>query len=214
MIIDTNKPQKYPYNCYFIYVLKLCKGKYYVGLSHNVKKRFERHKCGEGAKWTQLYKPIKILEATKTPYNSYKNAGPMEDAKTIEMMKKYGRENVRGGIYSAVDQDIVDNLLGKQKCNKIDRVFENKDYNKKPNKKKKKPPANLRHLPFADFEICIYSVPDRIYVKHKVETIQNQILLRNRKVITVYVDYKRNKVWISKKDMNEYKDMIEDALKV
>ena len=35
-----------------LYVLELEQGKYYVGLSHNVDKRFKMHKDGEGAEFT------------------------------------------------------------------------------------------------------------------------------------------------------------------
>lgn len=38
-------------------------------------------------------------------------------------MKRYGKENVRGGIYCAVDQNIVDAQLGFKLCKEIDKAY-------------------------------------------------------------------------------------------
>ncbi len=45
-----------------IYVLQLKSGKYYVGQTNKVAKRFEEHKEGKGSAWTSTYKPVKVLE--------------------------------------------------------------------------------------------------------------------------------------------------------
>jgi predicted GIY-YIG superfamily endonuclease len=80
-----------------IYVLKLAGGKYYVGKSADVVKRFEQHKRGVGSAWTNLYKPVSILETR--PLTSIHD----ETNVTKDLMKKYGVSNVRGGAYTAVD---------------------------------------------------------------------------------------------------------------
>lgn len=118
---DPYKKRKKIYIPYYhLYVLKLEHGKYYVGISHNVKKRYETHISGLGAEWTKIHRPIRIMQDIQLAFCSYTKVKPYEDAKTIEMMKKYGRENVRGGIYCAVDQAIVDSMLGEELCNSID----------------------------------------------------------------------------------------------
>jgi predicted GIY-YIG superfamily endonuclease len=80
-----------------LYVLQLTGGKYYVGKSVDVIKRFEQHKSGSGSAWTKLYPPIKLLETrpVTSPHD--------ETNVTKDLIKKYGIDNVRGGAYAAVD---------------------------------------------------------------------------------------------------------------
>jgi len=80
-----------------LYVLKLQGGKYYVGKSVDVKQRFKQHLSGRGSAWTNMYKPVSIIETR--PINSSFD----ETNVTKEYMKKYGIENVRGGAYSMVN---------------------------------------------------------------------------------------------------------------
>lgn len=79
-----------------IYILKLREGKYYVGKSHNVQKRFEEHLEGNGSAWTKKYSPIKIEKTIP-------NASPFEEDRYVkEYMSKYGVDNVRGGSYTQI----------------------------------------------------------------------------------------------------------------
>lgn len=79
-----------------LYVLQLSSGKYYVGKTADVMKRFEQHKSGNGSAWTKLYAPVKILEVK--PITSPHD----ENNVTKDYMKKYGINNVRGGSYTQV----------------------------------------------------------------------------------------------------------------
>ena len=46
---------------YYVYIL-LCKdGSYYTGHAKDVKRRVERHKKGQGARYTRMHKPEKIV---------------------------------------------------------------------------------------------------------------------------------------------------------
>jgi len=46
---------------YYVYIL-LCKdGSYYTGYAKDVKRRVERHKKGQGARYTRMHKPEKIV---------------------------------------------------------------------------------------------------------------------------------------------------------
>jgi putative endonuclease len=46
---------------YYVYIL-LCKdGSYYTGHAKDVERRVERHKKGQGARYTRMHKPEKIV---------------------------------------------------------------------------------------------------------------------------------------------------------
>ena len=77
-----------------LYVLQLASGKYYVGKTADVAKRFEQHKTGSGSAWTKVYTPVKIVEVrpVASPHD--------ENNLTKDYMKKYGIGNVRGGSYA------------------------------------------------------------------------------------------------------------------
>jgi predicted GIY-YIG superfamily endonuclease len=84
-----------------IYVLQLKDGKYYIGKSDNVMKRYEEHLHGDGAAWTKIYKPISVIKVIE-------NTSPFEEDKiTKEYMSKYGISNVRGGSYVSVKLDNI-----------------------------------------------------------------------------------------------------------
>jgi predicted GIY-YIG superfamily endonuclease len=48
-----------------IYILQLINNKYYVGKSNDLNMRIDEHSNGNGSQWTQIYKPVKILEIIK-----------------------------------------------------------------------------------------------------------------------------------------------------
>jgi len=89
-----------------LYVLQCAGGKYYVGKTNDVMRRFEEHKSGKGSAWTSKYKPVKLLECRAITSNHDENNV------TKDYMKKYGVENVRGGTYAQVTlADDVVNVL-------------------------------------------------------------------------------------------------------
>jgi len=84
---------------YAIYVLRLEKNKYYIGKSTNLQKRLKQHFKGRGATWTRLYHPIEIYEIRR-------NCDVFDEEKiTLQYMKRYGINNVRGGSYSRIQLD-------------------------------------------------------------------------------------------------------------
>lgn len=77
-----------------LYVLQLANGKYYVGKTADVIKRFDQHKSGSGSAWTKVHAPIRLVETrpVTSPHD--------ENNVTKDYMKKYGINNVRGGSYA------------------------------------------------------------------------------------------------------------------
>lgn len=80
-----------------IYVLELQGKKYYVGKTNHTFRRFSQHKTGSGAKWTQKHKVKDLFAFHKDMKDSDENKI------TIQMMKKYGVRNVRGGSWTKVN---------------------------------------------------------------------------------------------------------------
>ena len=76
-----------------VYILKLEGGRYYVGKTGDVVKRYQEHMNGAGSAWTRKYHPISLEK-------SISGASPFEEDKvTKEYMAKYGIDRVRGGSY-------------------------------------------------------------------------------------------------------------------
>jgi len=76
-----------------IYVLRLEGGRYYVGKSDHVMKRYQQHLEGSGSAWTRKYPPVSLEKTIE-------HASPFEEDKvTKEYMSRYGMDKVRGGSY-------------------------------------------------------------------------------------------------------------------
>ena len=82
-----------------IYILKLRGGKYYIGKTKNIEKRWDEHITGRGSGWTKKHIPISLITTIKSTSQFD------EDKYVKEYMAKYGIENVRGGTYSNIDLD-------------------------------------------------------------------------------------------------------------
>lgn len=78
-----------------IYVLQCENNKYYVGKTSNVERRFAEHLNGHyGSEWTRYYAPRQVIavENMSSEFDEMK--------KTLEYMKKYGIDHVRGAQWS------------------------------------------------------------------------------------------------------------------
>ena len=80
-----------------VYCLELENENYYIGITYNFNLRYAQHECREGAKWTRRHKPIGVVEIIPNA------CGDVENSKTLEYMKLYGWENVRGGYWCKLD---------------------------------------------------------------------------------------------------------------
>ncbi len=79
-----------------LYVLKLEENKYYVGITRDLDERLSCHKEGEGARWTALYPPVKVLFVKV--YRTRKDALKAENEATL-ILAKHGKD-VRGGQWT------------------------------------------------------------------------------------------------------------------
>ena len=77
-------------------------GCYYVGTTVNLNKRYSQHAAGTGAAWTKLHPPLgrELVQSWQIPNMSLFQVEQMEDVFTVAMQKKYGLNNVRGGLHS------------------------------------------------------------------------------------------------------------------
>ena len=81
-----------------IYVLQCEKGKYYVGKTSDIDRRFAEHLSGEGgSEWTRYYRAQQIIEVEtmNSPFDEMK--------KTLEYMERFGIDNVRGAQWSNIE---------------------------------------------------------------------------------------------------------------
>ena len=82
-----------------VYILKLEKGKWYVGYTERAIKRIEQHARKKGAKWTKKYAPVEpIPYSMSEPIYSKDD----EDRITLSLMAEHGIRNVRGGQWCMV----------------------------------------------------------------------------------------------------------------
>ena len=222
--VPQKTKRKIPY--FYLYVLELEDDKFYVGISRNIKKRYKAHKSGEGAEWTKLHKPIGVKYTKQLGYCTYTNVKSDEDGKTIEMMKKYGRENVRGGIYCAVDQSIVDSLLGEELCREIDKAVEKyrnrKQNSDKQNKDERKEiREEVRKAINGDplrkklygYTINVYQITKVYLPRARLHLAKEYIrLLPGKKGFThipIDVDYKKHQIYISNMEMAKHRILLE-----
>lgn len=102
----------------FIYVLLLEGGRYYVGKTRDIEKRYSDHCSGKGAAWTSIYKPKSVSE------HYISEVRFAEENKTKEYMLRHGIYKVRGGPYSsAVLDDEVVKTIQLQLWHYLDRCF-------------------------------------------------------------------------------------------
>ena len=101
-----------------VYVLKLKKGKYYVGKTEQANFRLRSHFNREGSNWTRKYKPVKV-EKLIPNCDAFD-----EDKYTKKCMAKYGIESVRGGSFCKMILDESDYVtLRKELYSAQDKCF-------------------------------------------------------------------------------------------
>lgn len=109
-----------------VYHLKLEDECHYVGITYNLNQRYAQHLGGNGAKWTQLHKPIDVQKVW------IDGSEELENKITLELIEKYGKEKVRGGKYTQTTHIVATNQDNDNQDNsgisKLDKIMEFKDY--------------------------------------------------------------------------------------
>ena len=50
---------------YYVYILRCKDGSYYTGHAKNVERRFQMHRKGQGARYTKMHEPEKLVYVEK-----------------------------------------------------------------------------------------------------------------------------------------------------
>ena len=88
-----------------IYILQLAGGRYYVGKTNNIARRYQEHLNGEGSAWTRRWPPTTLVKTIDS-------TSPFDEDKTVkEYMAKYGIDKVRGGSYVSETLDAAQHDL-------------------------------------------------------------------------------------------------------
>ncbi len=93
-----------------IYVLKLARGKFYVGKTKHTVQRLRQHWDGGGAAWTRKYE-------MKDLYRWYPDKKDADENRiTLQMMAEHGVRNVRGGDWCFVKMNAGEIRELEKKC--------------------------------------------------------------------------------------------------
>lgn len=78
----------------YLYILELEDNCYYVGISNDISNRLQQHFDNQGCLWTIIHKPIDIYLVSKIESDFD------ELNITLDMMRTYGINRVRGACFS------------------------------------------------------------------------------------------------------------------
>ncbi|MGE4289416.1 MAG: GIY-YIG nuclease family protein [Salinivirgaceae bacterium] len=82
----------------FLYVLALQNGKYYVGITKNLRERFKKHSTGITCDFVKVNLPVEWYKVKLLKTSERSKALAIETKKTLKLIRKHGFENVYGGI--------------------------------------------------------------------------------------------------------------------
>ena len=83
----------------YLYVLEFLNRKYYVGITNNPRNRFRMHINGNSNDFVNENSPILDIDYVLLKTTNRSQALLIEDKKTIELINKYGIENISGGKF-------------------------------------------------------------------------------------------------------------------
>ncbi|OFX87142.1 MAG: hypothetical protein A2W99_07330 [Bacteroidetes bacterium GWF2_33_16] len=94
----------------YLYVLTLQNGKYYVGITSNRIHRFDDHRNGKTTFFVKNNLPIIRIEQKLLRTTDRKQAERIETKNALQLMKKYGIDNVSGGYLAGDYHDKIGKL--------------------------------------------------------------------------------------------------------
>ncbi len=96
----------------WVYVLRLSGERYYVGYTEQLTGRLDDHFKGspQSAAWTRMYKPLDVVLVVKGGDRA------LESQLTLNYMRKFGWERVRGGQYVRAQLPIPHEFEDKNSC--------------------------------------------------------------------------------------------------
>ena len=95
----------------FVYTLALEHGKYYCGMTRDLPYRIAQHWCtGQGAKWTTLHKPIRVLSVQDCPQGQGK---ALETACFSALCCQFGWSNCRGASWTQLEMPNAPSFIRK-----------------------------------------------------------------------------------------------------
>jgi len=93
-----------------VYRLELTNNNYYIGKSNDIERRIWQHTQDSGSAWTRRNSVVKRLPTLTHSFNS-----PFwELEETLENIKEYGIDNVRGSLFSKINLTRQDRILAAQ----------------------------------------------------------------------------------------------------
>ena len=99
----------------YIYILKLEKGKYYIGKSNKLNKRLTDHFTLYGSGWTKKYKPVKVIETINNCIQVIKLAGK----KAFVRLTEVSPTDIRSCLDSGCDGLIFSTVETVEQCEAI-----------------------------------------------------------------------------------------------
>ena len=92
---------------YYVFVLRLERGKYYVGYTSNLVDRLPRYMSGKKriSEWTVLYRPIEVVSTRCLGHVTESEAAHSATDEAVTLMHKVGWKNVRGGSWKSIDPE-------------------------------------------------------------------------------------------------------------
>lgn len=109
----------------YIYVLKLEGDKYYIGQCEDPASRLKKQFSGKGSRWTRINEPLEVLVLKPIGDLTYREAEIKENILALRYMKHVGWQNVRGGFFTFIDDEVTrKNLINHKKKNTFGRYMD------------------------------------------------------------------------------------------
>lgn len=83
---------------WYVYILRCENNSLYTGITTDVERRFEQHRDGKGAKYTRIYKPIKI----EVVFTKETKSQALKEEIRIKKLTKLEKERLCKNIFNDI----------------------------------------------------------------------------------------------------------------